>query len=243
MPKILALHGVGQSGVMFRRRTATIVDTLSPLGYEFVFITGPCDIAGTAYIHARQEDWKPGDDERSWWETDEVGQRHVGIEAAMEIWGKALKEHGPFVGALGFSQGGCSAASLAAMLEPSRRSHPLTQKYLPSWHPPLEFLVTFSANPYRFPTPLVYWLFYPETERENLIRTPTLAFFGQKEWQREKSQRERQAFFISRCENIRIRPHPWKHAVPRTQVYADEVKNFVEDVRSNKSKPLRLANI
>jgi hypothetical protein len=244
MPKILALHGVAQSEKIFRRRIATIVDTLEPLGYEFVFLTAPCDISGTSYINARQEDWEAGDPERSWWETDDSRGCHEGIETAMEMWGKALKEHGPFAGALGFSQGGCAAASIASMLEPSRRDHPLSKKYMPTWQPPLEFVILFSANPYRYPTPLTYWLFYPDVGRDNLIKTPALAFYGQKEWQREASQRERQAFFISRCENIVIRPHPWKHTVPRTQPFADEVKDFVQNVaKTSTTLPARLANL
>lgn len=92
--KILALHGVAQSGPVFAKRISTIANTLTPLGYDFVFISGPCDIAGTPYIIARQEDWKPGDLERSWWETDDTAGTHAGVETAMELWGRALKEHG-----------------------------------------------------------------------------------------------------------------------------------------------------
>ena len=103
--KILALHGVAQSGPVFARKISTITATLTAIGYEFVFLTGPCDITGTAYTQARQSDWKEGDLEQSWWETDDENERHTGIERAMQIWGDAIKEHGPFVGALGFSQG------------------------------------------------------------------------------------------------------------------------------------------
>lgn len=234
--KILALHGVAQSGPVFiNRRISTIVETLTPLGYEFIHITAPFDIANTAYINARQEDWRPGDDERSWWETDDVNKRHVGIETTMALWGRTLQEHGPFDGILGFSQGGCAAASLAAMLEPSRRSHPLFKKYMPSWHPPLKYFIMFSGNPYRYPTDTVHWLFYPEAGQDNLIHTKALAFYGQKEWAREQSQRERQAFLLSRCLDVVVVPHPWKHTVPRTQKYADIVKDFVLEAEKEAS--------
>lgn len=226
--KILALHGVAQSGpVFYARRIMTIVATLEPLGYDIVHLTAPFEIANTNYTSARQHDYVPGDDERSWWETDDVTGCHRGIETSFALWGKTLHEQGPFVGVMGFSQGGCAAASIAAMLEPERRAHPLFQKYMPSWHPPLEWFIMFSGNPYRYPTETVHWLFYPEAGRDNLIRTRVLAFYGQKEWARERSQRERQAFFLSRCLEATVCPHPWSHTVPRTQKYADVVRDFV----------------
>jgi hypothetical protein len=234
--KILALHGVAQSGpVFYNRRIKAIVDTLEPLGYDIIPITASFDIKNTPYINARQHDYQPGDEERSWWETDDTTGTHSGIETAFALWGQALREHGPFAGVLGFSQGGCAAASIAAMLEPSRREHPLFKKHMPSWHPPLEFFIMFSGNPYRYPTETVQWLFYPERNHDNFIETKALAFYGQKEWAREQSQRERQAFFISRCVDITVVAHPWKHTVPRTQKYADIVKKFVLDANGGVS--------
>ena len=228
--KILALHGVAQSGPVFvERRIQTIIATLEPLGYDFVHVTGLCDIAGTPYMVSRQHDYQEGDAERSWWWTDDANQRHTGIEDAMELWGKALHEHGPIAGVIGFSQGGCAAASIAAMLEPSRRNHPLSKKYMPSWHPPLEFLVMFSGNPYRYPDPTVHWLFFEEGGEDNVIKTRTLAFYGQKEWDRVQSQRERQQWLITRLAEVKVVGHPWKHTVPRTQEYADVVKDFILD--------------
>lgn len=120
------------------------------------------------------------------------------------------------------------------MLEPRRRDHPLVKKHFPSWHPPLDFLVMFSGNPYRYPSPLTHWLFDPEGGSDNTIATPTLAFYGEKEWKRDLSQRKRQKWFMTRCRDVRVQPHPWKHTVPRTQEFADIVKDFVLDVEGNK---------
>ncbi|KAF2430633.1 hypothetical protein EJ08DRAFT_214247 [Tothia fuscella] len=226
--KVLALHGVGQSGPVFlTRRINIILESLTPMGYDFVALTAPFGIVGTPYINARQSDYQPGDDERSWWETDDITCTHSGIEKSMELWGKALNDHGPFAGILGFSQGGCASLSIAAMLEPSRRSHPLVKKYIPTWHPPLEFLILFSANPYRYPDQTVHWLFFPEGGNDNVVRTRTLAFYGKKEWDREKGQRERQQWLMGRLADVKIVPHPWAHTVPRTQEYADIVKQFI----------------
>jgi len=233
--KILTLHGVAQSGPVFAdRRIKTIIDTLKPLGYDFVHLTAPCNIAGTAYISARQHDYQDGDDERSWWETDDTTCTHSGIETAFALWGEALRIHGPFAGVLGFSQGGCGAASLAAMLEPTRRSYQLAKKYIPASHPPLEFFIMFSGNPYRYPSETVHWLFYPEGGEDNVIRTKALAFYGEKEWRTEKCQRKRQQFLISRCTDVKVIPHPWSHTVPRTQEYADIVKAFVMEVEKER---------
>jgi hypothetical protein len=226
--KILVLHGVAQSGPVFlTRRISTIVETLTPLGYDFVSLTGPFDIGGTPYMNARQSDYQLGDDERSWWETDDTTCTHSGIETAMELWGQAISESGPFSGVIGFSQGGCASVSIAAMLEPSRRSHPLVKKYIPTWHPPLDFLIVFSANPYRYPDETVHWLFYPEAGNDNLVKTRSLAFYGKKEWATVQSQRERQQWFLGRFVDVKVVPHPWAHTVPRTQEFADIIKNFI----------------
>ncbi|KIV99245.1 uncharacterized protein PV09_09017 [Verruconis gallopava] len=235
--KILVLHGVAQSGPVFlNRRINTIVHTLEPFGFEFIALTGLFEISNTPYVNARQHDYRTGDDERSWWETDDILRKHTGIEATMALWGETLNKHGPFAGVLGFSQGGCAAASIAAMLEPSRRCHPLVKKYVPPWHPPLEFLIMFSGNPYRYPDETVHWLFYAEGGPENVINTPALAFYGEKEWESEKSQRERQQWLISRLANAKVVSHPWKHTVPRTQKFADIVKDFVLQITKESSK-------
>jgi hypothetical protein len=113
------------------------------------------------------------------------------------------------------------------MLEPSRREHPLVKRYVPAWHPPLEFLIMFSGNPYRYPDEQVHWLFFPEGGKDTVIKTRTLAFYGEKEWAQVQSQRERQQWLLTRFTNVEVVGHPWAHTVPRTQEYAEMVKNFI----------------
>jgi hypothetical protein len=311
--RILAFHGVAQSGPIFARRTSTITTHLSTLGYTIHFLTAPHSIAGTPYTIARQADYQSGDAETSWWTTDDSTASHPSIALFLSTVATAIKTHGPFVAALGFSQGGCAAASIAALLEPSRRGGKMVRQYLGEevldMQPPLEFLILFSANPYRFPLSKendvdVLPLFYPEgfedypysqlavptwqgmmlvsgksttttttttttavtgssssssstspatslppssfhtssPSNNNTLSTPTLAFYGQKEWSTDPFSRSRQQWFISRFEDIQVQPHPWKHTVPRTEEYAEVVVGFVRRVEKDgriKSEPKR----
>ena len=286
--RILAFHGVAQSGPVFARRCSTITSHLSTLGYTIHFLTAPHSIEGTPYTIARQADYQPGDQETSWWTTDDENSSHPSIALFLETVASAIKTHGPFTAALGFSQGGCAAASLAALLEPSRRGSEMARRYLGeevlNMQPPLKFLILFSANPYRFPLSKdndvdVLPLFYPEgfedypysqlavptwqtltlssgkstaattgtgpslssptippssfhttNSADNTLTTPTLSFYGLKEWSTDPFSRSRQQWLISRFTNIQVQPHPWKHTVPRTEVYADVVVGFVRRV-------------
>lgn len=297
--KILALHGVAQSGPVFQRRCQNIVDHLIPLGYTVHFLTAPHGIEGTAYTVARQADYVEGDLERSWWTTDDENESHPSIALFLGTVADAIRQHGPFTAAMGFSQGGCAAASITAMLEPSRRRSKMARKYLGedvlSIQPPLAFLILFSANPYRFPLSEandvdVRPLFYPQgfseypyskltistretlaissnkstisphsphsppayaaysphsisTPQVNTLTTPTLSFYGQKEWERDPFSRSRQQWFISRFTDVQVQAHPWKHTVPRTDEYAEVMVGFVRRVEMEGSgrngKPAR----
>jgi hypothetical protein len=299
---ILAFHGVAQSGPVFARRCSTMTTHLSTLGYTIHFLTAPHSIAGTPYTIARQADYQPGDAETSWWTTDDNNSSHPSIALFLSSVAHTIQQHGPFVAALGFSQGGCAAASLAALLEPSRRGGEMARRYLGEevldMQPPLKFLILFSANPYRFPLSKendvdVLPLFYPDGFEDypysqlavptwqtltlssgrsagssssspsaqpsilpssfhtttsfpknttNTLSTPTLAFYGQKEWSTDPFSRSRQQWFISRFEDIQVQPHPWKHTVPRTEEYAEVVVGFVRRVEKDgriKSEPKR----
>ena len=271
---ILALHGVAQSGPVFSRRCQSITTQLNHLGYTIHFLTAPHSIEGTAYTVARQADYQPGDLERSWWTTDDAAGSHPSIGVFIASVASAIREHGPFVGAMGFSQGGCAAASLCAMLEDARRGSEDSRRYLSddvlAMQPPLEFLVLFSANPFRFPLSTgndvdVRWLFYPDgfkaypyeklsvstresltrqstslykeaypiaiqTPKDNRLCTPTLAFYGLKEWDLDPFSRGRQQWFISRFVDVTTCAHPWMHTVPRTEEYAKRVGEFVRVV-------------
>jgi hypothetical protein len=267
-------------------RCRTIATRLSRLGYSIIFLTAPHSIEGTAYTVARQSDYQPGDLERSWWTTDDEEGSHPNLSLWIATLRDAIKQHGPFAGALGFSQGGCAAASLAAMLEPSRRQSNSVRSLLGddalSLQAPLELLILFSANPYRFPlSPSndtdVRFVFYPvsfmsypyskddmpmaetitrlsrksssvyadsypmsiTTPNDNMISTPTLAFYGQKEWDLDPFSRGRQQWFISRFTDVQVQAHPWKHTVPRTDEYAEMVGNFVTGVEGRRKKPAK----
>lgn len=78
-----------------------------------------------------------------------------------------------------------------------------------------------------------------DTPKDNTISTPTLAFYGQKEWDLDPFSRGRQQWFISRFTDVRVQAHPWKHTVPRTEEYAEMVGSFVEEVETRKKKPAK----
>jgi hypothetical protein len=77
------------------------------------------------------------------------------------------------------------------------------------------------------------------TANDNTISTPTLAFYGQKEWDLDPFSRGRQQWFISRFTDVQVQAHPWKHTVPRTDEYAEMVGKFVTGVEGRRKKPAK----
>ncbi|KAG8624361.1 hypothetical protein KVT40_007428 [Elsinoe batatas] len=110
---------------------------------------------------------------------------YAGLEESLALWGRTLREEGPFDGVLGFSQGGAAAVMLASLLEEGRKG--LFEKFegkggmrFPesllgedgaAVNGPLKVVVVYSG--FRAPEKSGYDAFY-----EAGLSTPSLHFIG-----------------------------------------------------------------
>ncbi|KAK7752534.1 Family of serine hydrolases 3 [Diatrype stigma] len=249
--KILMLHGYTQSGPLFDSKTRALAKLLNKalgpaplnLAPRMIFPTGPHrlraqDIPGFEPPAAGEEGGEEEDesDNWGWWRKDEASGAYAGFGAAMRTVAAAIRDArggegtGGIDGVLGFSQGGCLAALVAAVLETPYRAPPpgcpspeptgagagAQLEYDWSWieelraangHQPLRFCVVYSG--FWAPVAGLQWL-YGEGE-EKKISTPTLHFLGSLDSVVEES---RSQALIDRCRDPAVAVHSGGHHVP-----------------------------
>mmetsp|Transcript_123181 Transcript_123181/g.394552 ORF Transcript_123181/g.394552 Transcript_123181/m.394552 type:complete len:1041 (-) Transcript_123181:103-3225(-) len=107
---ILVLHGMKMNGKSFEKKARNFFGPLRDLA-ELVFIDGP-----RPYV-AAGETGPAGIGVRCWYDsTDDSGSmQYVGLGDTLGYMERVCAESGPFDGVLGFSQGGCLAAIMAAL--------------------------------------------------------------------------------------------------------------------------------
>ncbi|XP_032516145.1 esterase AGAP003155 [Danaus plexippus] len=112
--KILAFHGYRQNGTMFRAKIGSFRKAVSKYA-QLTFISAPHK------VHSEESSGE--EDGRSWWFNAEdntfsgkcLGGPAIGFEDTLDLIKTVVKEHGPFDGFMGFSQGACLVGLLAAM--------------------------------------------------------------------------------------------------------------------------------
>ncbi|XP_044728133.1 esterase GA18864 [Chrysoperla carnea] len=117
--KILALHGYRQSGEIFRIKTGSFRKLVKNLA-DFTYITAPHKVLNLITNDGSEPADETADNGYSWWfNRDDLtfkGSREggpaIGFQESVEYVESVFKEHGPFDGILGFSQG----ASFASLL-------------------------------------------------------------------------------------------------------------------------------
>ncbi|KAI0536837.1 serine hydrolase FSH [Xylaria digitata] len=227
--KILMLHGYTQSGPLFSAKTKALnkllIKALAPaplnLYPTLIFPSGPhrlrpSDIPG--YVPPEDPSLEDGDEDEldnwSWFRKDEASGLYRGIEDGMRVIASTIREAGGVDGVLGFSQGGCMAALVAAALEHPHHTPPPPSPETPdsAWlqelreannNRPLKFGVIYSGF-YATPASL-QWLYDPA------IATPTLHFLGGLDTVVE--EKRSQALF-ERCQDPMVITHPGGHYVP-----------------------------
>ena len=203
--KILMLHGFTQNGRLFEIKTKALKKSLEkhfpsapkqgylqqyPGGLELHYPTAPIrlDIHDIPGFEVDGEKENP--EAYGWWRRKGDAEPFVyaGMEDGLARMAEDLKEHGPFDGVLGFSQGGAAAGMLASLLEPARREafeaaqskggmrYPdsLTEDsgfIEGAVHPPLKFAISYSG--FGAATNPLYQAYY-----EPKITTPMLHFLG-----------------------------------------------------------------
>ncbi|XP_050677834.1 esterase AGAP003155 isoform X2 [Leptidea sinapis] len=113
--KILVFHGYRQNAKSYKAKIGAIRRTLVRSS-QLIFLSAPHQVA-------REDDDSSDEDERSWWFNSEdntfsgkcLGGPAIGFEETLRLIEDTVKEHGPFDGLMGFSQGACLVGLLAAM--------------------------------------------------------------------------------------------------------------------------------
>ncbi|MDO9015869.1 MAG: DUF924 family protein [Deltaproteobacteria bacterium] len=112
--KILALHGMRQSGAGFRAGTRKLRNALADVA-EFTFVTSPRPYRPAGASHEALDGLPDDPKQQAWWHPTEDNLTYEGFDDAVAFLEGVFRKHGPFDGVLGFSQGGTLAAVLAAM--------------------------------------------------------------------------------------------------------------------------------
>ena len=132
------LHGYTQSGPLFRAKTRALEKNLAkafPQGVRLEYPTAPlrlspADLPDSPASPAAGED---APEAFAWWRRRDPPPgagaaaaappelaAYDGLASGLAAVARALRERGPFDGAVGFSQGGALAALVASLLEPGR---------------------------------------------------------------------------------------------------------------------------
>jgi hypothetical protein len=249
--KILMLHGFAQSGPFFQIKTRpltkmlckTISDYYNVMAedIELVVPTAPLqlrasDLYGTC---AEGQQFLDDSDTWAWWQNLDMTSRYVGIESSLAALILLVKKHGPFKGAVGFSQGATLAIMFASWCEsgsiPGRSEalrdmsdgNALLSQLLSS--PPqcrLDFALCFSG--FRG-TPSFYHGFYAPK-----IVTPTIHILGQLDTMVSNADSED---LINSCFEPKVLQHQGVHFVPRGVDVLHQISKYLENIITKAAAP------
>lgn len=115
--KLLCIHGYRQNADTFRAKTGSLRKTLKRY-IDTVYITAP-------NVVKPQEHDESFEDQRGWWfstrdesfNAKEISDVDPGFQDSLNCVAEAIKEHGPFDGILGFSQGASMVGMICALME------------------------------------------------------------------------------------------------------------------------------
>lgn len=143
--RLLCLHGYAQNGDFFRQRTGSLRKALKAVA-DFTFVDAP-HLATADFLGDVPEDRGAA---LGWFNVGErtpgarpaISAQYVGVQEALVRVSRAIADHGPFDGLLGFSQG----ATLAAYCCMHPEALAVSDKQ------PFRFAILFSAFSPRDPT-------------------------------------------------------------------------------------------
>jgi hypothetical protein len=218
MKKILALHGYAQNAGVFYDRTKVLREALQCNGYELVYMDG------TVAERVSKSEAKKLDGEEgltySWWITNTKTSHHDGFEETINRFGKVLESQGPFVGVIGFSQGGAAAVALTSLIE-QKRHHRLTG-IKEITHPPFKFCLLYAGFPMRFEKEYSF-LYEPK------VHTPILQIMGRRDTMISFDRMQRLGALCASYEEVF-----WDgpHTIPRSEAMTQLALNFVSTQHS-----------
>lgn len=217
---ILVLHGFAQNGKNFAIKASGIRKAFKKAGYHTVFIDGPLKLEPSDMPFEVKTDGTPFADLnlRGWTYTQ---PDRFNIQPSLNVVKEAYKEHGPFIGLMGFSQG---AGVLGAIL--SRYAEVVGDEKAADY---LKFALIYSGFVY---TDKSMNKFY-----EKKIELPTLHLMGELDTvvSNDRSQK-----LVDRCLHSTIMRHPGGHYVPSTKPLLRSeiawVQNVVDGTKNEDGK-------
>jgi predicted esterase len=264
--KILMLHGFTQNGPLFHAKTRALEKNLDksfpaapkqgflpnyPGGVQLVYPTAPLKLS-TSDIPGYDVDGAKGEnaddpEAYAWWRRkgDSEPYRYEGLEQGFLRMAQVINEHGPFDGAIGFSQGAAAAGMLASVLEQGRRDAFERQqsnggmRFPESFEKDTGFVTDVIQEPLKFSVSYsgfgapgeLYQAFY-----EPKIQTPMLHFIGSLDTVVEESRSLR---LVDACVTgrgveggvARVVYHPGGHFLPSSQKqYVAALVAFIRQV-------------
>lgn len=189
----------------------------------------PSDIPGYEPPADAASDDESEMDSWAWYRKDDFSGSYRFLDQGMmrvaESIRGAVGEGGEIAGVVGFSQGGCMAAMLAAALETGRDvpqgadSEWVTAVREANNGRPLRFAVIYSG--FYAPPPELGWMYKPK------IKTPTLQFIGSLDTVVDES---RSRALVERCEEPVVVVHPGGHHVPVSKEWVMPLVGFIRNV-------------
>ncbi|EPS38916.1 hypothetical protein H072_7319 [Dactylellina haptotyla CBS 200.50] len=223
---ILMLHGKTQSGQLFYAKTRALEKHLlkvcAPARLAFHYPTAPHrlylrDIPDVDPSLLQSDEESEGT--YTWWRRDDVTGEYKGIGETWRFLSEYLDTNGPFIGAIGFSQGAGLAAILASILEPTRqRPASLAADGFTTSHPPFNFAVAYCG--FKAPNEEYKWMYEPK------IQTPVLNVLGSLDTVVDEKLMKA---LVDVCEGNRVLWHPGGHYVVVKKQWLDAVGVFVRD--------------
>lgn len=239
--------GYTQSGPLFQAKTQRIkkllerslasapIKTDLPIkGVDLIYPTGPFKVSSADLNGAEVRE-----DANGWWKLRERGEPQDGVIEGLNVVAAVLKEHGPFDGVMGFSQGAALAAMVVSLLETDRAdafakvsdSMAFPSSFAELEHPPLKFGVCFSGLLNKHQR---YAAFY-----EPRITSPVLHVLGSMDTIVEESE---SLALAERCADggagMIIR-HAGTHTVPTSERDIAAVIQFIRNIYPGGTVPAK----
>lgn len=268
--RILMLHGFTQSGPLFQIKTKALLKLLHkafppapapghlkshPGGVELIYPTAPMKLSPEdvpSLIADSTEDGNGGlrDEAYGWWtrENDSEPYQYRGLDNGLAAIAAVLREEGPFDGVVGFSQGGCAAGMVTALLEDGRKEafnrhyaaqggYCFPESFLgeekgSTVHPAFKFAVSYSG--FGASRMQQYRAFY-----EPKIVTPMMHFIGSVD---TVVSEERSLQLVNDCvggeeagNGGRVVRHPGGHFLPTSKTSVVPLVAFIREVMNGQA--------
>lgn len=229
--RILAFHGYTSNSFILHRRLGSVRKACRNVA-EIQCINGPLLVQPIS----RSLDAPEGEDEvteatpieeqpRAWWRsTDEGSYRDV--EQTWALLSQEIAKHGQIDGVIGFSQGACLAAVVAAAFESPKL---LPALKIPEGHPPLKFAIAISG--FRSRDPDHQALF---KDSEGGIKTPILSILGRSD---QIVDEDRSMTLVHACSNSRVEWHQGGHVVPSQAPWRNFLRDFIATFANPQDQP------